>query len=70
LTEKEKIRLVLDVTPSLNDAINQAISKDSHSTRAEFIRDTLRRRLEDMGYHFQVFSNKESKTSKKQQIEA
>jgi Arc/MetJ-type ribon-helix-helix transcriptional regulator len=70
MTEKEKIRLVLDVTPSLNKAIRQAISKDSHSTRAEFIRDAVRRRLEEMGYNPKIFSSNDCKMSRKQQIEA
>jgi len=56
LTEKTtKLRWVVEVTPSLDKAINQAILKDSHSTRSEFIRDSVRRRLEEMGYNPQVF---------------
>jgi metal-responsive CopG/Arc/MetJ family transcriptional regulator len=50
MTEKEKIRLFVDVTHSLNEAINQVISQDGHSTRTDFLRDAIREKLEKMGY--------------------
>jgi Arc/MetJ-type ribon-helix-helix transcriptional regulator len=50
MTEKEKIRLFVDVTPSLKKAIIEAISQDSHSTQTDFLRDAIREKLEKMGY--------------------
>lgn len=72
LTEKNVERLVVEVTPSLYKAISQAISKDSHSTRSEFVRDAVRRRLEEMGYNPQVFPQKKVKNTPKieKEIEA
>jgi len=40
----------VDVTPSLNEAINQVILQNGHSTKADFLRDAIKRRLEEMGY--------------------
>jgi metal-responsive CopG/Arc/MetJ family transcriptional regulator len=62
MTEKEKIRLVLDVTPSLNEAINQAISQDSHSTRSEFIREAVRDKLKGLGYKPKIDFSETPKT--------
>lgn len=70
MTEKTVKRLVVEITPSLDKAITQAISKDSHSTKSEFIRDAIRRQLEVMGYNPQVFFNNKGKMNRKPQIEA
>jgi metal-responsive CopG/Arc/MetJ family transcriptional regulator len=52
LTEKTpiKFRWVVEVTDSLNKALNQAILTNSHNTKSEFIRDIVRKQLEKMGY--------------------
>lgn len=44
------------MTETLDDALEQAISADSHSSKAEFVRDAVRRRLEEMGFKPQVFT--------------
>jgi len=58
MTEKP-VRITFEATPALKDALDQVLAQDSHSTRSEFIRDAVRRRLEEMGYNFQIFSKKE-----------
>lgn len=45
----------IPVTETLDKALEQAISVDSHSSKAEFVRDAVRRRLEEMGFKPQVF---------------
>jgi len=46
----------IPVTETLDDALEQAVSADSHSSKAEFVRDAVRRRLEEMGFKPQVFA--------------
>lgn len=58
MTEQEKTKWIVTVPISLNEAVNEAILKDSHATKSEFVRDAVRRRLEEMGYNPQVFSKK------------
>ena len=50
------------VTTTPDQALEQAVSADSHSSKAEFVRDAVRRRLEDMGFNPQVFA-KEKQTA-------
>jgi Arc/MetJ-type ribon-helix-helix transcriptional regulator len=52
----------IPVTETLDDALEQAVSADSHSSKAEFVRDAVRRRLEEMGFKPQVFT-KETQTA-------
>jgi restriction endonuclease Mrr len=59
MTEQRKYqKWILWVTIPLDKALEQAILKDSHSTKSEFIRDAVRRLLEKMGYNPQVFFDK------------
>ena len=44
------------MTETLDKALEQAVSVDSHSSKAEFVRDTVRRRLEEMGFNPRVFA--------------
>jgi hypothetical protein len=46
----------IPVTETLDKALEQALSVDSHSSKAEFVRDTVRRRLEEMGFNPSVFA--------------
>lgn len=46
----------IPVTETLDKALEQAVSVDSHSSKAEFVRDTVRRRLEEMGFNPRVFA--------------
>lgn len=44
------------MTETFDEALEQAVSVDSHSSKAEFVRDAVRRRLEEMGFKPQVFA--------------
>lgn len=46
----------IPVTETFDEALEQAVSVDSHSSKAEFVRDAVRRRLEEMGFKPQVFA--------------
>jgi metal-responsive CopG/Arc/MetJ family transcriptional regulator len=59
MTENKKnVKWCIPVTISLDKALEQAVLKDSHSTKSEFVREAVRMRLEKMGYNPQVFSYK------------
>jgi Arc/MetJ-type ribon-helix-helix transcriptional regulator len=64
MTEQEKTKWIVTVPVSLNEAVDQAILKDSHATKSEFVRDAVRRRLEEMGYNPQIFSKKSNQVTK------
>ena len=40
----------------LDQALEEAVYKDTHSTKSDFVRDAVRRRLEEMGFKPQVFN--------------
>jgi Arc/MetJ-type ribon-helix-helix transcriptional regulator len=40
----------IPVPKVLDEALEQAVLCDSHSSKAEFVRDAVRRRLEEMGF--------------------
>ena len=39
----------------LDDALEEAVRNDTHSTKSDFVRDAVRRRLEEMGFKPQIF---------------
>jgi Arc/MetJ-type ribon-helix-helix transcriptional regulator len=45
----------IPVPKVLDDALEEAVRKDTHSTKSDFVRDAVRRRLEEMGFNPQVF---------------
>jgi Arc/MetJ-type ribon-helix-helix transcriptional regulator len=45
----------IPVPKALDEALEQAVKKDTHSTKSDFVRDAVRRRLEEMGFKPQVF---------------
>jgi Arc/MetJ-type ribon-helix-helix transcriptional regulator len=45
------------VTRTLDDALEQAVRIDTHSTKSDFIRDAVRRRLEEMGFKPRPFED-------------
>ena len=49
----------IPVPKTLDDALEEAVRKDTHSTKSDFVRDAVRRRLEDMGFRPQIFEKKE-----------
>jgi len=40
----------IPVSRVLDDALEQALRHDTHSTKADFVRDCVRQRLEQMGF--------------------
>lgn len=58
MTEKVRIKWCIPVTKTLDEALEQAVTVDSHSSKSEFVRDAVRRRLEEMGFNPQVFEKK------------
>jgi Arc/MetJ-type ribon-helix-helix transcriptional regulator len=60
LTERsDKIKWCIPVTTALDRALELAVTKDSHISKSEFVRDAVRRKLEEMGYNPQVFDKQE-----------
>ncbi len=55
MSNSEKTKWSIPVTRTLDDAVEKAVTRDSHSSKSEFVRDAVRRRLEGMGYSPQVF---------------
>jgi metal-responsive CopG/Arc/MetJ family transcriptional regulator len=55
LKDSRKTRWCIPVTAVLDIALEKAVSENSHISKSEFIRDAVRRRLEDMGFKHQVF---------------
>ena len=47
----------IPVSRVLDDALEKAVRKDTHSTKSDFVRDAVRRRLEEMGFRPQVFED-------------
>ena len=55
MSKHEKTNWNIPVSKTLDDALEQAVNLDSHSSKSEFVRDAVRRRLEEMGFNPQVF---------------
>jgi Arc/MetJ-type ribon-helix-helix transcriptional regulator len=55
MSKQERKNWNIPVPKNLDDALEKAVSCDSHSSKAEFVRDAVRRRLEEMGFRNQVF---------------
>lgn len=47
---KDKTNWNVPVTRTLDNALEEAVRLDTHSTKSDFIRDCVRRRLEEMGF--------------------
>jgi Arc/MetJ-type ribon-helix-helix transcriptional regulator len=61
LSKQEKRNWNIPVPKTLDDALEKAVTLDSHSSKSEFVRDAVRRRLEEMGFNPQVFGTKKIK---------
>jgi Arc/MetJ-type ribon-helix-helix transcriptional regulator len=55
MSKKERKNWNIPVPKTLDDALEHAVTMDSHSSKSEFVRDAVRRRLEEMGFNPQVF---------------
>ena len=59
LTERQdKTKWCIPVTNALDIAVEDAVAKDSHITKSEFVRDAVRKQLGQMGFNPQVFEQK------------
>ena len=56
---KDKMKWCIPVTNTLDEAVREAVSKDSHISKSEFVRDAVRKQLESMGFKPQVFGKQE-----------
>lgn len=56
-----KINWNIPVPRTLDDALEEAVEKDTHSTKSDFVRDAVRRRLEELGFKPQVFTDQNQK---------
>ena len=59
MSKQEKTNWNIPVPRTLDDALEQAVTLDSHSSKSEFVRDAVRRRLEEMGFNPHVFEKKQ-----------
>jgi len=53
----KKINWNIPVPRALDEALEQAVNSDSHASKSEFVRDCVRRKLEDMGFESRPFTN-------------
>ena len=63
MSKQERKNWNIPVSKTLDDALELAANSDSHSSKSEFVRDAVRRRLEQMGYNPQVFDIKQGQTA-------
>ena len=63
MTKKQKTNWNIPVPKTLDDALEKAVSEDSHNSKSEFVRDAVRRRLEEMGFHPKIFEQKKEVVS-------
>lgn len=54
MSKKDRTNWNVPVPRVLDDALEEAVKRDTHSTKSDFIRDAVRRRLEDMGFKPQI----------------
>lgn len=51
----KRVNWNIPVPRVLDDALEEAVRKDTHSTKSDFVRDAVRRRLEELGFKPQIF---------------
>jgi Arc/MetJ-type ribon-helix-helix transcriptional regulator len=52
---EKPLTITIAIPPTMRDLLEKAVSNDTHMNLSEFVRDAIRRRLEEMGYNPQVF---------------
>ena len=57
---KDKTSWSIPVSRVLDDALEEAVRLDTHSTKADFVRDAVRRKLEEMGFRAKGFQETRS----------
>jgi Arc/MetJ-type ribon-helix-helix transcriptional regulator len=53
--EKTSTKWSIPVPRTLDEALEKAVRLDTHSTKSDFVRDAVRRKLEEMGFKAQPF---------------
>ena len=52
---KDKANWNIPVPRVLDEALEEAVRRDTHSTKSDFVRDAVRRKLEEMGFKARPF---------------
>ena len=47
---KDITKWCIPVTTTLDEALELAVARDSHISKSDFVRDAVRRKLEEMGF--------------------
>jgi Arc/MetJ-type ribon-helix-helix transcriptional regulator len=50
MDNKKKTNWNIPVPRILDDALEEAVVKDTHSTKSDFVRDAVRHKLEEIGF--------------------
>ena len=58
---RSRVNWNIPVPKVLDDALEEAVRKDTHSTKSDFVRDAVRHRLEEIGFRPQVFGKENGK---------
>lgn len=57
--KKSFTRWNIPVPTTLDEALEEAVRLDTHSTKSDFVRDIVRRKLEEMGFKGHPFLDPE-----------
>ena len=60
MDKKDKTAWNVPVPRVLDEALEEAVRRDTHSTKSDFIRDAVRRKLEEMGFRAKAFQEVEA----------
>jgi Arc/MetJ-type ribon-helix-helix transcriptional regulator len=60
MSKQEKTNWNIPVSKTLDEALEQAVNRDSHSSKSEFVRDAVRRKLEELGFRPRIFDLKQT----------
>ncbi|MEM2675639.1 MAG: ribbon-helix-helix domain-containing protein [Candidatus Bathyarchaeia archaeon] len=55
VVKMEKTKWSIPVPKTLDEALEEAVKKGAHASKSDFIREAVRRRLEELGYKPQIF---------------
>ena len=55
----------IPVPKALDDALEEAVEKDTHSTKSDFVRDAVRHKLEELGFKPKIFGKTSVKEGEK-----
>jgi Arc/MetJ-type ribon-helix-helix transcriptional regulator len=58
---RNQVNWNIPVTKALDDALEQAVKIDTHSTKSDFVRDAVRRKLEEIGFKQKAVFRKEER---------